>query len=153
MMPTARLAALTLAAALVAAAAAPVAAQPAARPATPPAAAGANAPQTKTMSIPARGLFEGDKLSALARAKLAELVVNAIGLQVDVALLVPTGPWRIDGSGADERDLTPARLAAVKAFLHQRGVDPKHIYVESRVDEKIAEPRLDVQIIGRPAND
>lgn len=110
-------------------------------------------PQTQTTSIPARGLFEGDRLSAAARQKLAELIVNAIGLQVEVALLVPTGPWNLDGSGKDERDLTPARLEAVKRFLTERGVDPKKIYVESRVNEKITEPRLDVQIVGRNRND
>ena len=106
-------------------------------------------PQTQTTSMPARGLFEGDRLSAAARQKLADLIVNAIGLQVEVALLVPTGPWNLDGSGKDERDLTPARLEAVKRFLAERGVDPKKIYVESRVHEKITEPRLDVQIVGR----
>lgn len=105
--------------------------------------------QTQTTSIPARGLFEGDRLSAAARQKLAELIVNAIGLQVEVALLVPTGPWNVDGSGRDERDLTAARLEAVKRFLSERGVDPKKIYVESRVHDKIKEPRLDVQIVGR----
>jgi OOP family OmpA-OmpF porin len=114
-------------------------------------------PQTtlkpQTTSLPARGLFEGDKLSASARSKLTELIINAIGLQVEVALLVPTGPWKIEDSGSDERALTPARLDAVKRFLAERGVDPKRIFVESRIDEKIKEPRLDVQIVGRPAND
>ncbi len=109
--------------------------------------------QTQTTSLPAHGLFEGDRLSAAARQKLADLIVNAIGLQVEVALVVPTGPWKIDGSGRDERDLTPARLEAVKRFLTERGVDPKRIYVESRVDDKLKEPRLDVQILGRNRND
>jgi OOP family OmpA-OmpF porin len=120
----------------------------------PPAASGAKT-QTKvqTASIPAKGLFEGDKLTASARQKLTDLIINAIGLQVDVALLVPTGPWKIEDTGADERALTPARLAAVKKFLVERGIDPKRIFVESRVDKKIKEPRLDVQIVGRPAND
>lgn len=113
----------------------------------------ANAPQTRTTSLPAHGLFEGDKLSASARQKLTELVIDALGLQVEVALVVPTGPWRIDGSGKDERDLTAARLAAVKNYLTERGLDPKRIYVESRVDDKIKEPRLDVQLVGRPDND
>lgn len=107
----------------------------------------------RTTSIPAKGLFEGDKLTASARQRLAELVINAIGLQVDVALLVPTGPWKIEESGGDERSLTPARIEAVKKFLHERGLDPKRVFVESRVDEKIKEPRLDVQIVGKPAND
>lgn len=104
-------------------------------------------------SLPAHGLFEGDRLSAQAREKLTELILNALGLQVQVALVVPTGPWKIDGSGADERDLTPARLEAVKRFLHERGVDPQRIYVESRIDQSIKEPRLDLQIMGRQATD
>jgi OOP family OmpA-OmpF porin len=104
-------------------------------------------------SLPAKGLFVGDQLSARAREQLTELILNALGLQVDVALVVPTGPWQIDGSGKDERDLTPARLNAVRRFLHERGVDPQKVFVESRLDEKISEPRLDLQILGRPAND
>lgn len=109
--------------------------------------------KTQTASLPARGLFEGDKLSADGRQRLAELVLDALGLQVEVALLVPTGPWKIDGSHRDERALTPARLEAVKRFLADRGIDPKHIFVESRIDQKLAEPRLDVQIVGRPQQD
>ena len=64
---------------------------------------------------------------------------------------MPTGPWQIDGSGKDERDLTEARLAAVRKFLSDRGVEAKRIFVESRIDAKLKEPRLDVQLIGRPA--
>jgi OOP family OmpA-OmpF porin len=45
------------------------------------------------------------------------------------------------------------RRNAVKRFLHERGVDPQKIYVESRIDDKIKEPRLDLQILGQPAND
>ncbi|MCB1997198.1 MAG: hypothetical protein KDG57_15215 [Rhodoferax sp.] len=104
-------------------------------------------------SLPAKGLFVGDKLSASAKDKLTELILNALGLQVQVALVVPTGPWQIDGSGKDERDLTPARLNAVKGFLRERGVDPARIYVESRIDHALTEPRLDLQLMGRPAND
>lgn len=117
------------------------------------AAAAPTTTRTQTTSIPAKGLFEGDKLTPLAQLKLADLVINAIGLQVDVALLVPTGPWKIEDNVTDEKSLTPARLAAVKKFLTERGVEPKRIFVESRVDEKIKEPRLDVQIVGKPAND
>jgi OOP family OmpA-OmpF porin len=109
--------------------------------------------ETKTTSLPAKGLFVGDQLSATARQKLTELIVEAIGLQIQVALVVPTGPWQLDGSGPDERQLTGARLDAVKRFLTERGVDPKHIYVESRIDDKLAEPRLDVQVGGRQAAD
>lgn len=106
-----------------------------------------------TTSLPARGLFVGDKLSEAARARLGELVLQAKGMNVEVALLVPTGPWQIDGSGAGERDLTPARLQSVRRFLTERGVDPKRIFVESRVDDKIKEPQLTVQMVGRPANE
>lgn len=109
--------------------------------------------QERKTSLPAKGLFVGDQLSASAKDKLTELILNALGLHVQVALVVPTGPWQIDGSGKDERDLTPARLNAVKKFLQERGVDPSRIYVESRIDQSLAEPRLDLQLMGRPAND
>lgn len=104
-------------------------------------------------SLPAKGLFVGDQLSETAKAKLTELILNALGLRVQVALVVPTGPWQLEGTGKDERDLTPARLNAVKRYLSDRGVDPKAIIVESRIDEKIKEPRLDLQILGRTATD
>lgn len=106
--------------------------------------------RVRTTSLPARGLFVGEQLSAAARERLTELIIEATGLDVEVALVVPTGPWQIDGSGASERDLTPGRLQAVKRFLSERGVDPRRIFVESRIDQKAAEPRLDVQLVGRP---
>lgn len=111
--------------------------------------------ESRLTSLPAKGLFDGDKLTPAARSKLVDLILNALSLQIEVALVVPVGPWNVDGSGSgkDERDLTPARLAAVKKFLHERGVDPKKVYVESRIDDKVKEPRLDVQVIGRPATD
>ena len=109
--------------------------------------------QERKTSLPAKGLFVGDQLSAAAKDKLTELILNALGLHVQVALVVPTGPWQIDGSGKDERDLTPARLNAVKNFLRERGVDPAKIYVESRIDQSLTEPRLDLQLLGKPAND
>ena len=118
-----------------------------------PAPAASSAFTPRTSSLPAKGLFNGDQLTDSARQKLTDLILDAIGLQVDVALIVPTGPWNLDGSGKDERDLTPARLEAVKRFLTQRGVAPHRIYVESRIDAKLKEPRLDVQIVGRPAVD
>ena len=62
--------------------------------------------QERKTSLPAKGLFVGDQLSAAAKDKLTELILNALGLHVQVALVVPTGPWQIDGSGKDERDLT-----------------------------------------------
>ncbi len=109
--------------------------------------------RTRTVSLPARGLFKGDQLTDSAKNQLTELILNALGLQVEVALLVPVGPWQIDGSGQGERDLTPARLQALRKYLTDRGVDPQRIFVESRIDPKLTEPRLDVQLVGRPAND
>jgi len=109
--------------------------------------------ETRTTSLAARGLFVGDELSPLARQKLTELIVEALGLNIQVALVVPTGPWRLDDSASDERHLTPARLASVKRYLSERGVDPKKIFVESRIDDSVGEPRLDVQIGGRQAVD
>lgn len=116
----------------------------------PPAANQDDKTRVRSASLPARGLFVGEQLSATARERLTELIIEASGLDVEVALVVPTGPWQIDGSGAGERDLTPARLNAVRRFLAERGVDPKRIFVESRIDEKIKEPRLDLQLVGRP---
>ena len=109
--------------------------------------------RVRSTTLPARGLFVGDKLSDRARERLGELIVDASDLNVEVALLVPTGPWQIDGSGAGERDLTPARLQSLRHFLTERGVDPKRVFVESRIDEKIAEPQLTLQMVGRPAAD
>ncbi|MDO8418739.1 MAG: hypothetical protein Q7S90_01790 [Rubrivivax sp.] len=109
--------------------------------------------RVRTAALPARGLFVGDQLSDSARARLAELIVDARDLRIEVALLVPTGPWQIDGSGRSERDLTPARLESLRRFLGQRGVDPKRIFVESRVDASIKEPQLTVQLVGQPASD
>jgi OOP family OmpA-OmpF porin len=109
--------------------------------------------RVRSTSMPARGLFVGDQLSDTAKAKLSELVIEALGMRIEVALVVPEGPWKIDGSGAHERDLTPARLAAVRRFLTERGVDPGRIFVESRIDARVKEPRLEVQMVGQPAQD
>lgn len=109
--------------------------------------------RVRTTSLPARGLFVGDQLSEGARARLTELIIEAHDLRVEVALVVPTGPWQIDGSGQGERDLTPARLQSVRRYLTQRGVDPKRIFVESRIDARIREPQLVVQLVGQSASD
>lgn len=109
--------------------------------------------RVRSTTLSARGLFIGDQLSEGARARLTELIVAANELDVEVALVVPSGPWQIDGSGAGERDLTPARLQSVRRFLTERGVDPKRIFVESRIDAKLKEPQLVVQMVGRPATD
>jgi len=132
----------------------PAAAQTgAAKPAVPQAAPIDNKPQSRTTSIPAKGLFVGDQLSDNAKKQLTDLVINALGLDVEVALMVPTGPWVIDGGGHTDRDLNDKRLGALRKFLTDRGIDPKRIFVESRIDAKITEPRLDVQLIGRPSKD
>ena len=125
---------------------------PAAKPAVPQAAKADNKPQTRTSSLPAKGLFVGDQLSDSAKKQLTDLVVDALGLDVEVALMVPTGPWVIDGAGHTDRDLNDKRLSALRKFLTDRGIEGKRIFVESRVDAKIKEPRLDVQLIGRPSN-
>jgi len=109
--------------------------------------------KSRTASLPAKGLFQGDQLSESAKAKLTELIIEALGLRVEIALVIPTGPWQIDGSGSNERDLTPARLNALRKFLADRGIDQKRIFVESRTDAKLKEPRLDVQLLGQPATD
>ena len=156
--PRPRTAFATLPAALLAAvlllAAGPLAAAPGDKPVQPlPKPVVDDKENTRTISLAARGLFKGDQLTDSARSQLTELILNALGLQVEVALLVPVGPWNIDDSGQGERDLTPARLQALRRYLTDRGVDPRHIFVESRVDPKLTEARLDVQLIGRPAND
>ncbi len=109
------------------------------------------ATKSKLTSLPARGLFKGDQLSDSAKSRLTDLIIDALGMDVQVALIVPTGPWQIDGGGSSERDLTPARLAALRKFLTERGVEPKRIFVESRTDAKVTEPRLDVELVGQPA--
>ena len=111
--------------------------------------------KTRLTSLPAQGLFTEDQLSESAKSKLIDFIIDALGLDVQVALIVPTGPWQIDGSGTSERDLTPARLTSMRKFLTDRGVDSKRIFVESRVDAEISEicePRLDVQLVGQPAS-
>ena len=103
--------------------------------------------RTRQTSLPAKGLFVGDKLSESTKAKLAELILDSIGMRIELALLVPTGNWKIDGAGKGDRDLTAARLQSLRRFLTDRGVDPKKILVESRIDPKIKTPRLDVQLV------
>lgn len=114
----------------------------------------ANDPQrTRTTSLPAKGLFVGDQLSDSAKQRLTDLIIDAIGLRVEVALMVPVGPWVIDGATHTERDLTTARLNAVRKFLTDRGVEPHRIFVESQVNANVKEPRLEIQLAGRQANE
>lgn len=107
--------------------------------------------RTRKASLPAKGLFVGDKLSESTKTKLTELILDSIGMRIELALLVPTGNWKIDGAGKGDRDLTTARLQSLRRFLTDRGVDPKKILVESRIDPKIKTPRLDVQLVVSPA--
>ena len=109
--------------------------------------------RTRKTSLPAKGLFVGDKLSESTKAKLTELMLDAIGMRIEMALLVPTGNWKIDGAGKGDNNLNAARLQSLRRFLTDRGVDPKKIFVESRVDPKIKVPRLDVQLVVSPSND
>lgn len=109
--------------------------------------------ELRSASLPAQRLFSGDQLTMAARQKLTELIIDAAGLQIEVVLIAPVGPWRLDSRSGDERALTPARLEAVKRFLTERGMDPRHIFVESRIDQSTREPRLDVQVGGRAAAD
>lgn len=108
---------------------------------------------TRSTSIPAQGLFKGDQLSDATKARLTELMMEAIGSRIELALLVPTGPWQIDGAGQGDTQLNNARLQSLRRFLTDRGVDPNRVVVESRIDDKIKTPRLDVQLLTSPAND
>ncbi len=107
----------------------------------------------RNASIPAKGLFVGNQLSESTKSKLTELILGSIGMRIEMALLVPTGPWKIDGTGKTDRDLNAARLQSLRRFLTDRGVDPKKIFIESRVDPKIKTPRLDVQLLVSPSSD
>ncbi len=148
---TARLLALALTALLAPGAQAAPGDQPVS--AVPAAQLGNDKARVRTASLPGSGLFVGDQLSESAKAKLIDLLIDALGLRVEVALIVPVGPWVIDGATHTDRDLTTARLNAVRRFLTERGIDPKRIFVESQIDSKVKEPRLDVQILGSPASD
>ena len=109
--------------------------------------------RTRKTSIPAKGLFVGNQLSESTKAKLTELIMDSIGMRIEMALLVPTGNWKIDGAGKGDNDLNTARLQALRRFLTDRGVDPKKILVESRIDPKIKTPRLEVQLLVAPSVD
>ena len=107
----------------------------------------------RNASIPAKGLFAGNQLSESTKAKLTELMFDSIGMRIELALLVPTGPWKVDGAGKTDRDLNEARLQSLRRFLTDRGVDPKKIFVESRIDPKVKTPRLEVQLVVAPSNE
>lgn len=132
---------------------APAAWAQAAQPAAKPARSNDTGPTTRRTSIPARGLFNGDQLSESTKSQLTDLMMQAIGSRIELALLVPTGPWQIDGAGQGDTQLNTARLQALRRFLTDRGVDPNKVIVESRIDAKIKTPRLDVELITTPAID
>jgi len=142
-------------AAAVLAGSAPLWAAPGDKPVTPVPAvkAAEDKSRQRTASIPAKGLFVGNQLSESTKAKLTELILDSIGMRIEMALLVPTGNWKIDGAGRSDRNLNAARLQALRRFLTDRGVDPKKIFVESRIDPKVKTPRLDVQLLVSPATD
>jgi OmpA-OmpF porin, OOP family len=103
----------------------------------------------RSTSMMAQGLFDGDRLTPEAQRRLTDFIIDSVGRQVEIALIIPRGPWVVEGGAHDERSLTPERLNAIRSFLAQRGLDRDRIVVESRVEEKLAEPRLDVQVITR----
>ena len=105
----------------------------------------------RSATLPAHGLFEGDQLSAATRARLDATIANASDLDVEVVLLMPAGPWKIDGKTVDEHSLTPARLTALRQYLTQHSLSTKRIYVESRIDHSTTEPRLIIELVGTPA--
>lgn len=113
--------------------------------------ASANRLVIRSSTLPAQGLFEGDRLSDAARVKLDAILARASDVDVEVVLLVPAGPWRLDGQSGDERSLTPARLAALRQHLVQRGLPARRIYVESRIEPSATAPRLVIELVGRPA--
>lgn len=118
---------------------------------SPAASAAASRLVIRSNTLPAHGLFEGDRLSDATRARLDAMLAEASDVDVEVALLVPAGPWRLDGQPGDERSLTPARLAALRQHLVQRGLPAKRIYVESRIEPSASAPRLVIELVGRPA--
>jgi len=111
------------------------------------------APKTviRSATLPARGLFEGDKLSPAAMRQIDQMLADAGDLDIEFAFVAPTGPWQTDGSSVGERSLTPERLRSLREHLARRGVDGKRVYVENRIDPKAAEARLDIELIGKPA--
>ncbi|MDO9285304.1 MAG: hypothetical protein Q7U26_10435 [Aquabacterium sp.] len=119
--------------------------------AAPASAASASRLVIRSNTLPAQGLFEGDRLSSAARDRLDAVLAEASDLDVEVILLVPAGPWRLDGQPGDERSLTPARLAALRQHLVQRGLPARRIYVESRIEPSATAPRLVIELVGRPS--
>jgi OOP family OmpA-OmpF porin len=105
----------------------------------------------RSQALPAQGLFDGERLSPSARKQLDTLLADADDIDVEVALVVPAGPWKVEGRVVDEHSLTPGRLRAVKDYLAARGVPTARIYVESRIDNAASEPRLQVELVGKPA--
>lgn len=100
-------------------------------------------------SLPVAGLFSGDRLSEHTKARLGDLIQAMQGTAIEVAVLVPSGPWVTAHGSHGEGDLNAARLAALRAFLAERGVEAGRVFVESGLNEVLPAPRLDVQFVGR----
>lgn len=105
----------------------------------------------KSSTLPAQGLFDGEQLSASTKTRLSAIIAGAADLDVEVAFLVPTGRWNLQGKGDDEGRLTPARLRALREYLTSRGIPDRRIFVESRIDRGAKAPSLVVEMVGHPA--
>ena len=103
----------------------------------------------RVASLPVAGLFNGDRLSEHTKARLGDLIQAMQGSPIEVAVMVPAGPWVTGQGGRGERDLNAARLAALRAFMAERGVEAGRVFMESGLDEPLQAPRLDVQFVGR----
>ena len=103
-------------------------------------------------SLPLAGLFRGDQLSDRTKARLSDLIRGMQGSNIEVAVMVPTGPWVTERGGHGERDLNKARMTALRAFLADRGIEAHRVSVESGLDARAQEPRLDVQLMRRASH-
>ncbi|MBU6256869.1 MAG: hypothetical protein KGL18_15135 [Burkholderiales bacterium] len=132
----------------------PALAAPGAAPEPPPASTpNHDRDHNRTASLPAQGLFAGDQLTAATRSRIDALIAEAQDMRIEVVLVVPTGPWTIDGGTHKDNDLTRARLANVRRYLAGHGLDPRRIFVERRTDKRVREPHLEVQLVGEMHQD
>lgn len=113
------------------------------------AAAAVDPASARSLSLPASRLFHGDQLSERAKASLSDLIRGLQGTSIEVAVVVPTGPWSTERAGRGERDLNAARIGALRAFLADSGIEAGRVFMESGLDSGLQEPRLDVQLMPR----